>query len=185
MPSSEHVYCVAIAFKMTEHSNKSASNFVLSLNIPLWKVFGWLRRPQLWATVTGSFITTMCLLMHHISCRVFWQHIKSSRWLSPLQPRFSVLWLLAFCKIKITFEREDISDYWWDSGKYDRAADGDGENYMRSQGAYFKGDWGVIVLCTVFLVSRIFFNKCLYFSYYMAGYLLERPHILYVIVLYF
>ena len=31
----------------------------------------------------GSFITTTCLLMHHISCRDFWQNIKSPRWLSP------------------------------------------------------------------------------------------------------
>ena len=37
-------------------------------------------------------------------------------------------------------------------------------------------NWGIIFLCTMFLVSCIFFNKCLYFSYYMAGYLLDRPH---------
>ena len=41
-------------------------------------------------------------------------------------------------------------------------------------GAYFEGDWGVIVLCTMFLVSCIF-KKCLYFSYYMVEYLLDRP----------
>ena len=41
----------------------------------------------------------------------------------------------------------------------------------------FKGYWGVIFLCRVFLVSSIFFSKCLYFSYYMAGYLLDRPRI--------
>ena len=29
----------------------------------------------------------------------------------------------------------------------------------------------------IFLVSCIFFNKCLYFSHYMAGYLLNRPRI--------
>ena len=52
-----------------------------------------------------------------------------------------------------------------------------GQNCERSQGAYFEGDWGVIVLCTMFLVSCTFFNKCLYFSYYMAGYLLARPFI--------
>ena len=49
------------------------------------------------------------------------------------------------------------------------------ENYVRSQDASFEGDWGIIVLCTMFFVSCIFFNKCLYFSYYMAGYLLVRP----------
>ena len=35
---------------LSEQSNKSASDFALSLNIPLWKPFGWFRRPQLWAT---------------------------------------------------------------------------------------------------------------------------------------
>ena len=31
--------------------------------------------------------------------------------------------------------------------------------------------------CPMYKVSCIFFNKCLYFSYYMAGYLLNTPHI--------
>ena len=54
-----------------------------------------------------------------------------------LQPRFGVLWLLAFPQIKITFEREESSDHWWDSGKYDGAADGNWENRVRSHSAYF------------------------------------------------
>ena len=45
---------------------------------------------------------------------------------------------------------------------------------------YFEGDWGFIVLGTVFLVFCIFFNKCLYFSYYMAGYFLDSPLYIYV-----
>ena len=94
-----------------------------------------------------------------------------------LQPIFGALQLLAFPKTKITFDREEISEHRWHSGKYDGAADGDWENYVRSQDAGFEGDWGIIVLCTMFLVTCIFFNKCLYFSYYMAGYLLDRPHI--------
>ena len=93
---------------------------------------------------------------------------------APLQHRFGTLQLLAFPQTKITFEREEISDCWWDSGKYGPAADGDWEHCVRSQGAYFEGDWGVIVLCTMFLVSCIFFNKCLCFSYYMDGYLPDR-----------
>ena len=91
----------------------------------------------------------------------------------PLHPRFGALWLLAFPKTKITFEREEISDWRWDSGKHDGAADGNWENCVRSQGAYFEGDWGTIVLCIMFLVSSIFFNKCLCFSYCMTGYLLD------------
>ena len=50
---SERVYCVAVTCKMTEWVERpSASNFALSLNIPPWKqkLFGWFRRPQLWAT---------------------------------------------------------------------------------------------------------------------------------------
>ena len=69
-----------------------------------------------------------------------------------LQPRFAALWLLAFPKTKITFEREKISDHWWDSGEHNQAASGNWENYVRSQGAYFEGDWGIIVLRTMFLV---------------------------------
>ena len=71
---------------------------------------------------------------------------------APLQPGFGALQLLAFSKIKITFERE-ISDHRWDSRKYDRTADGDWENCVRSQGDFFEGDWGIIDLCTMFLVS--------------------------------
>ena len=36
--------------------------------------------------VIGSFIMTIRLLMHHVSCRVFWWNIKSPRWLSPPPP---------------------------------------------------------------------------------------------------
>ena len=89
--------------------------------------------------------------MHHVSCRVFWWNIKSPRWLTPLPPRFGGLWLLAFPKTKIAFEREEILDHWWDSGIYNEAAYGNWENCVRSQGAYFEGDWGIIVLCTMFL----------------------------------
>ena len=97
---------------------------------------------------------------------------------TPLQSRFGALWLLAFPKTKITFERQEILGCRWDSGKYNGAADGDWENCVRSQGAHSEGDWGIIVLCRMFLVSCIFFIKCLYFSSYMAGYLLDRPRIL-------
>ena len=94
-----------------------------------------------------------------------------------LKPIFGALWLLAFPKAEVIFKREEISEYLWDLGKYDGAADSDWENCVRSHVAYFEGDWGIIVLCTAFLVSCIFFNKCLSFSYYMAGYCLNRPHI--------
>ena len=100
-----------------------------------------------------------------ITCRVeffgeTWNHAGDS---ALPQSRFGALQLLTLPKTKITFEREEISDHQWDSGKNDRAADGNWENCVSSQGAYFEGDWGIIVLCTLFLVSHIFFNKCHYF----------------------
>ena len=85
-----------------------------------------------------------------------------------------------FCfvsKTKITFERWVISDHdEIQENTTGQLANGDWENYVRSRGASFEGDWGVIVLCTMFLVSCVFFNKCLYFSYDVAGYLLDKPH---------
>ena len=56
----------------------------------------------------------------------------------PLQPRFGTLRLLAFPKTKITFEKEDFRLS--DSGKYDRATDGNWGHRVRSQGAYFEED---------------------------------------------
>ena len=103
----------------------------------------------------GSFIMTTRLLVYHVSIKAFSETSNHPADSAPLQPRFGALWLLAFPKAKITFEREEISDHGWDSmgRKYNRAADSDWENYVRSLGAYFEGDWGVIVLCTMFLVS--------------------------------
>ena len=117
--------------------------------------------------VIGSFIMTCtcsCIMSHAEFFGETSNHPGDS---APLQPRFGTLWLLAFPKTKNTFEREQISDHQWDPGKYDGATDSNWENCVRSQGAYFEGDWGIIFLCTMFLVSCIFFNKCLYFSCYM------------------
>ena len=71
---------------------------------------------------------------------------------APLHPRFGTLQLWAFPKTKITFEREEISDCRWDSGKYDGAADGDWENCVRSQGA-----WGLRHHCPTYNVSCILY----------------------------
>ena len=54
----------------------------------------------------------MYLLMQYVSCRVFWQNIESPRWLSPPTAQIP--------KTKIRFDREEISDCQWDSGKYNR-----------------------------------------------------------------
>ena len=95
--------------------------------------------------------------------------------LAPLQPRCGTLRLLAFPQTKITFKREEILDRQWDSGKYNGAADGDWENCVRSQGAYFEGDWGAIVLSTMFLfffwVALYFLNYFMYNVFYILYFL--------------
>ena len=71
---SEHVYCVATAFKMTEEVEQHICiKFCVKLGHSSTETddsddsegcsYGQL--------VIGSFIKTTCLLMHHISCRVF------------------------------------------------------------------------------------------------------------------
>ena len=103
-----------------------------------------------WLSTSSWQCARSCIRSHE---EFFWETSNHPGDLACLQPRFGALWLLAFPKTKITFEREEISDCWWDSGKYDRAADGNWENCVRSQGAYFEGDWAIIVICTMFLVS--------------------------------
>ena len=149
---------------LSGHSNKSTSNFALSLNIPLQKLFRWFRRPQLRAT--GDWKLHHDNVPAHASClcRDFWWNIKSLRWLSPLQSRLGALRLLAFPKSKnhlwkgrdfrpLMRFRKTGQGSWWQLGELCEVSD-----------AYFEGDWGVIVLCTMFIVSYIFFNKCLCFS---------------------
>ena len=153
---SGHMYCVAVIFEMTERVEQQICiKLCVKFDIPQQKLFGWFRRPQLWTTGDWQ--------LHHNNApahtlrlvQFFLWNIKSPRWFSLLQPRCDALWLLAFPKTKITFEREEISDHWWDSGKYSGAADSDWKNCVRSQGAYLEGDWGITVLCTslLYLVS--------------------------------
>ena len=133
---------------LSEYSDEFASNFALSLNIQMTQeataMGNW------WLAASSWQSARLCIRSPE---QFFCETSNHSGDPAPLQPRFGALQLLAFPKTKITVEREEISYYWWDSGKYNRAADGDWENCVKSQGAYFEGDWGIIVLCTMFLVS--------------------------------
>ena len=107
-----------------------------------------------WLAVALWQCTCSCMMSH---VEFFGETLNHPGDSTPLQPRFGTLWLLPFPKSKSSLEREEITDHWWDLGKCDEAADGDWENCVRSQGAYFEGDWGTIVLCTMFLVSSSMF----------------------------
>ena len=58
--------------------------------------------------VIGSSITTTWLLVHHVSCRVFWLNIWSPRWLRPPQPWFGALPLVDFPKTEIFWNGKDF-----------------------------------------------------------------------------
>ena len=142
--------------------------------------------------VIGSFIMTVCWLMYHILCRVFWQNIKSPRWLNrPYIPDFGPYGFWLFPKLKSPSKGkkfQTIDEIQENTmGQLMEIPTKDFEQWKRYQencvrfhevGAYFEGDCGVIVLCTVFLVSWILFSKCPCFSYCMAIYFLDRPQTL-------
>ena len=115
-----------------------------------------------WLATSSQQCTCLCIMFH---AEFFGKKSNHPGDSSLLQPRFGTLQLLDFPKTKITFEREEISDHWWDSGW---------------QGSWWQlGElwevprcllWrGLRHHCLIHNVSCIFFNKCLYFSYYMKN----------------
>ena len=117
------------------------------------KLFRWFRRTQLWGT--GDWQLYHKDMPVHASCLMqnfLVKHQITQVTQPPLHPIFGALRLLAFPKTKITFEREEISDHWWDLGNIMGQLIVTGRT-VKSQGAYFEGNWCIIVLCTMFLVS--------------------------------
>ena len=147
------VHCVTVSFKMTETVEQwiYIKFCTLNPNTCLGKLFRWFRRLQLWAA--GDWQLHQDNMPAHAShlVKFFGETSNHPGDSAQLQPRFGILRLLAFPNTNITFEEEEISDHQWDSGKYDGVADGNWENCVRCQGAYFEGDWGIIVLCKMFL----------------------------------
>ena len=140
------------------------------MNIPAWKLFGWFRRPQLWAT--GDWQLHRDNTPIH-ALRLMQSFLVKHQIAQVTQPLYSPdlapcnFWL--FPKLKSSLKkREEISDHWQDSGKYDRAAHSNWRDCVGSQGNYFEGDRGVIVLCTMFLVSS---SMSLFFI--LHGYILS------------
>ena len=154
---------------LSEWSNKSASNFALSLNVPPQNYSDDSEGHSYGQLVIGSFIMKTWPLIHHILCQVFWLNIESPKWLSPTSAQIWHLWLMAFPKIKFTFEKEENSDCQWDSGKYDRAADVTGRTMWGPKVPILKGTEASLsyVQCFLYLLSSsinvfIFHITCLH-----------------------
>ena len=146
---------------LSEERNKSALNLVLRLNLLLWKLFRWFRRPQLWATgdwqlhYNNVSTHTSCLMQSFlVKCQItqvtqfpyrpdlapcnFWLFPKLK---SPLKGRHF--------KPSVSF-RKICWGSWWLLGEM------------------CEVPWcllrrGLRHHCPVYSVSCIFFNKCLYF----------------------
>ena len=136
------------------------SDFALSLNIPLQKLESiWMTQKaramcNWWVAASSGQCACSCIASHAEEICGETPNLPGDS--APLQCRFGALQLLAFPQTKITFEREEISDHEWDSGKYNRAAMAIGRTVCGPKVTnYSEGNWGVIVLCKAFLVSSV------------------------------
>ena len=120
-----------------------------------------------WLAAASGQCTQSCISSRAEFFGKTWNHSSDS---VALQPRFGALQLLAFPKTKITFGRGEIQTI----NKIQENTTGQRMVMGRAvwnQGAYFEGDWGIIVLCTMFLVSS---SIKVSFSYYVARYFLDN-----------
>ena len=121
--------------------------------------------------------------MHCASCSVVWWNINWPSWLSHPTAQIWHFVISDFSQIKITFEREEISNCWWDARKYMGSwwwlgeLCGDPRCLLWRALRYHSPAY-------MFLVSCIFFNEWLYFSNHMAGYLLDRPSYIHIFFFY-
>ena len=111
----------------------------------------------------GSFITTMHLLMHHVLFSFLAKH-RITRVTQPptakiwhpvtagFYQNWNQLWKGRDFRPSMRFRKIQWGNWWWL-----------GELCEVPKFLLWRG-LRHIVLCTVFLVSCIFFNKCLYFS---------------------
>ena len=150
---------------------------MLSLNILLQKLFGWCRRPQLWATgdyklhhdntsTHASRLMQRFLVKHQIT-EV--NQLPTAQIWHPATSGFSQhlyhLWKGRDFRPSMRFRKIQWGS-WWQLGELCEVPRCLLWRGLRCQ-------------CLMYNISCIcvFFNKCLYFSYYMAGYLLDRPRI--------
>ena len=106
MPLSEHVYCVAVTLKMTERVEQRIHiKFCIKLEHSSTETI-WMTQK---AAAMGNWWLAASSWQCACSCITsLADHPGDS---APLHPRFGTLWLLAFPKTKITFEKEEIQTF--------------------------------------------------------------------------
>ena len=143
----------------------------------IWMIQKAAARSSWWLAASSRQHTYSCIMSH---AEFFGETLNHQGDSGLLKLRFGALWHLAFPKTKIqtadelqentmgqliVIPTEDFAECF---EQWKRCW----ENCVRSQGAYSEGDWGIIVLCTMFLVPS---SINVSFSHYMARYLLDRP----------
>ena len=134
---SEHVYCVAIVFKMAEQVEQQICvKFWMKVEYSSTETIQMIQKVTAignrWLAASSQQSTQSCFMSGE---EFFGETLNHPGDSAPLQPRFRALWLLAYPTTKITFERAEIPACQWDSGKYG-AADDNWETCVRSQGAF-------------------------------------------------
>ena len=108
MPLSEHVYCVAIAFKMNEWVEqwiciKFCIKLEQSSTETIWMIQKTTAMGKWWLTSSLQQCACSCIMSHTEFFGKTSNHPGDS---ALLQPSFGTLWLLAFPKVKITLKRK-------------------------------------------------------------------------------
>ena len=167
----EHVYCVAVAFKMTEWvEQRICIRFYIKPEHSSLETIQMIQKAtgmgKWWLAASSWQRTHSCIASRTEFFGKTSNHPGDS---APLQPKIGTLRLLAFPKIKITLQREEISDHQWNSGQYNGAADGNWENCVRAQGAALKETETSLsyVQCFLYLVSSSI-NVSIFHTAWMA-----------------
>ena len=164
---SEHVHCGAITFKMTERVEQQIYlKFYIKLEHSSMETI-WMSQKVvamgIWWLAASS---PQCARSRNTSCAEFLVKHQITEVTQP--PTAQILcpatWL--FPKLKSPLR-----------GKRFQMVDGIQENTTGQLLTTGRTVWGPKVPTLKGIEASFIFNKCLYFSYYMAGYHLDRPHI--------
>ena len=167
------MYCVVVAFKMTEQVEQwICIKFCVKLEHSSAETLQMIQKTtgmSNWWWATSSQQCTRSLIMSY--AEFFDETLNYPGDSATLQHRFGNSWLLAFPQTKNTFDwkRRDFrssgrfrkmwrGSWWWLEELCEYF---EGEFF---EWDYFEWDWGIIVLCTMFILSFIF-NKCLYITW--------------------
>ena len=141
MPLSEHVYCVVITFKMTEWVQQwICIKFCIKLEYSSVETVQMIQkaaaRGNWWLAASSQQCTHSCTMSRAEFFGETSNHPGDSA--APTAQMWCPV-TSGFSWTKIIFEREEITDHQWDSGKYNAAANGVGRTVWGPKVSTLKG----------------------------------------------